>query len=139
MSKIKNKPCLFVGGPFHYQTQKMDSCLKTHKIRSKDYIGEYKRESIASYHMTWEECTKRWYLIDSTADVSQEKLDKLGCWGIVEIYTRWHTTPEKRTLVRCVGIDENSQFSAFELYYSDYIIHINTKGHKTLFDFKNNT
>ena len=137
MSKIKNKPCLFVGGPFHYQTQKMGSCLRTHKIKSKDFIGEYKRDCSDLYHMIWEECPKRWYLLDSLADISQEKLDKLGCWGLVEHYTRWHMTPEKRTLVRCVGIDASSQFAAFELYYSNDIIHIDTTGYRTPLQFRN--
>jgi hypothetical protein len=135
MAKDKSDPITFIGGPYHYKQQKMKGCLKTIKIKTKDYIGHYERYSLHQNNMVWEECPKRWYTVSDKAIISDEKMKKLGCLAIVEPTTHWsYNKPQQ--LVRRIGIDIDSPFSAFELYYAEHIVYISDVNYKTLYEYR---
>lgn len=137
MEKFVNKPISFIGGPYWCEKISMDGCLKTHKFKVKDFIGHYERTR-PDAHMIWKESSKRWYAIDGDVKITDEKLTQLGCWGVIESTSSRRYFNGKSFLVRLVGIDIESPFSAFELCFSENIKHIYNSNYPTVYDLRRN-
>lgn len=126
-----------LGGPYSFQKCKLNHCMKTMKIRAKNQFGHYERSFPEADFMKWKESEKRWYLIDSDVKLTTEKLDKLGCWGIIEPTIHWSREyTNTATLVRRVGIDIDCPFSAFEMMYAEHIKYISEHTYQTIEDFR---